>query len=161
MREWTVGGAIIESADGLCLVRNRRRNGSYDWSPPGGVIEHGEDLVVGLTREVAEETGLIVSEWTGPLYTVRIEAPDMGWDLTVEVHRALGYSGELAIADPDGIVVDVGFHPAEACADHLTVGDVWVREPVLAWLEDPWSSRRHFGYVARGTDRSQMVVERR
>ena len=76
MRDWLVGGALIESADGLLLVRNRRRDGSHDWSTPGGVIEEGEDLLVGLAREVEEETGLVVTEWAaGPLYEVRILAP--------------------------------------------------------------------------------------
>ena len=42
MRDWLVGGAVIEGPAGLLLVRNRRRDGSFDWSPPGGVI----DLVV-------------------------------------------------------------------------------------------------------------------
>lgn len=161
MRNWTVGGAIIESAEGLCLVRNRRRNGSLDWSPPGGVIEHGEPIVEGLTREVAEETGLVVTAWEGPLYTVRIEAPDMGWVLTVEAHRALAYEGVLEINDPDGIVVDVGFHPLEHCALHLESGDIWMREPLMAWLAAPWSTSRHFGYVAFGTDRTSLRVERR
>ena len=48
MRDWLVGGALIESDDGLLLVRNRRRDGSHDWSTPGGVIEEGEDLLDGL-----------------------------------------------------------------------------------------------------------------
>ena len=58
MRAWLVGGAIVEGPDGLLLVRNRRRNGALDWSPPGGVIDAGESVLEGLTREVEEETGL-------------------------------------------------------------------------------------------------------
>ena len=54
MRDWVVAGAVIEGADGLLLVRNRRRDGSEDWSPPGGVIDEGETILEGLTREVAE-----------------------------------------------------------------------------------------------------------
>ena len=58
MRDWLVGGGLILGPRGLLLVRNRRRNGSWDWSPPGGVIDQGETVLVGLTREVAEETGV-------------------------------------------------------------------------------------------------------
>ena len=43
-----------------CWCGTVRRNGSSDWTPPGGVIEvaDGESVLDGLTREVAEETGL-------------------------------------------------------------------------------------------------------
>ena len=39
MRDWLVAGAVIEDPDRVLLVENRRRNGSTDWSPPGGVID--------------------------------------------------------------------------------------------------------------------------
>jgi 8-oxo-dGTP diphosphatase len=71
MRDWVVGGAVIEVGipglaavggvtEGVLLVENRRRDGRSDWTPPGGVIDPGEDVVDGLTREVREETGLEV-----------------------------------------------------------------------------------------------------
>ena len=47
MRDWVVGGALIVSDDGVLLVQNRRRNGSHDWTPPGGVIDEGESLLDG------------------------------------------------------------------------------------------------------------------
>ena len=97
------------------LVQNRRRNGSHDWTPPGGVIDEGETLLEGLTREVEEETGLRVTEWAGPVYEVRCEAPDMGWRLRVEAHVAVVYEGELRVDDPDGIVVDARFVDVDAC----------------------------------------------
>ncbi len=109
VRDWLVGGALIESPDGLLLVQNRRRDGSHDWSTPGGVIEEGEELLAGLAREVEEETGLVVTEWAGPVYEVLIVAPEMGWRLRVEAHLAVAFEGELTVADPDGIVVDARF----------------------------------------------------
>jgi len=39
VRAWLVGGAVIETGDGVLLVQNQRRSGLLDWSPPGGVIE--------------------------------------------------------------------------------------------------------------------------
>ena len=134
VRDWLVGGALIESDDGLLLVRNRRRDGSHDWSTPGGVIEEGEDLLAGLAREVEEETGLVVTEWAGPVYEVRILAPEMGWRLRVEAHRAVAFSGELTLDDPDGIVVDARFVTAAEHEEHLHACSPWVREPLLEWL---------------------------
>ncbi len=78
MRDWVVGAALMWSDEGLLLVHNRRRGGREDWTPPGGVIEEGEPLIEGLTREVREETGLTVTEWGGPVYEVSCQAPDMG-----------------------------------------------------------------------------------
>ena len=109
MRDWVVGAGLILQGDSVLLVQNRRRNGTHDWTPPGGVIEEGEPLIEGLTREVEEETGLRVRTWVGPLYEVRCLAPDMGWRLRVEVHQALEFEGELRVDDPDGIVVDARF----------------------------------------------------
>jgi len=126
----------VVSDEGLLLVQNRRRNGSLDWSPPGGVIEvaDGETIVDGLTREVEEETGLRVREWAGPLYEVTADAPDLGWTLRALVYLALEYEGELRIDDPDGIVVDAQFVALDACDTHLAQCHPWVREPLAEWL---------------------------
>lgn len=163
MRNWLVGGALVHDASGhVLLVQNRRRDGSHDWSPPGGVIDAGEALLHGLAREVTEETGLVVSEWQGPAYLVEIEAPDMGWRLRVEAWRATAWSGPLRIGhDPDGIVVDAAFVAPEACGPHLLGCPPWVREPLAAWLADPWSGTRSFGFAVAGADRASMVVTAR
>jgi 8-oxo-dGTP diphosphatase len=162
VREWLVAGALMEDTDGqVLLVRNRRRDGSHDWSTPGGVIDEGEEVLEGLAREVVEETGLVVTAWSGPVYEVRIEAPGLGWRLRVEAWQALGYTGEVRVDDPDGIVVDVRFVAPAACAPHLDSCPPWVREPLTAWLSGPWEGMRTFAFDVAGTDRSSMVVTRR
>lgn len=160
VHQWLVGGALIEGPDGLLLVQNRRRNGRVDWSPPGGVIDAGESLIEGLGREVQEETGLVVTAWEGPVYSIEAEAPGLGWHLRVEVHRAVGFEGELVVDDPDGIVVDARFVDPGACADHLTDGHPWVREPLVEWLGERWAGTRGFGYRIEGDDPATLSVRR-
>lgn len=160
MREWLVAGGIILGPDGLLLVENRRRNGRHDWSPPGGVIDEGEGLVEGLTREVREETGLTVTAWAGPLYRLETRAPDLGWHLRFEAHLAVEYSGELSIDDPDGIVVGAAWVDPAVCGEHLATNHPWVREPLVEWLVERWDDGRSFGYHVAGAQPGEMVVTR-
>ncbi len=157
---------MIEGPDGLLLVQNQRRDGSVDWTPPGGVIDPGEDLLDGLTREVREETGLEVRSWAGRLYEVSAVAPGLGWRLRVEAWVAAEYDGEIALEDPDGIVVDARFVACEDCALHLDGGHPWVADPVNAWLSERWSPAttgageplRSFGFEVDGDHPRSLTV---
>lgn len=139
MRAWVVAAGLIEGPDGLVLVQNRRRDGSLDWSPPGGVIEihDGESITDGLTREVREETGLLVEAWDGPVYDVEVVAEGLGWTLRAETFIARKWSGAIEIDDPDGIVVDAEFVAVSEWQSRLTGSHPWVREPIEAWLSGP------------------------
>jgi len=161
VRSWLVGGAVIETEEGLLLVANRRRNGSVDWTPPGGVIDPGETVLDGLAREVVEETGLVVAEWHGPIYHVEANAPGLGWELRVEVWQAVTWSGDLAVGeDPDGIVTEARFVDADRCVEHLAGGHPWVSEPVGAWVRGAWSEPRHFRYAVDGSEMTTATVRR-
>ena len=159
-RQWFVAAAIIEGDDGLLLVQNRRRNGQSDWSTPGGVVELGESALDGLAREVAEETGIVVRSWSGPVYSVETAAPDMGWHLRVEVYRATEWVGELAIDDPDGIVIDAEFVAHDACSARLLGNSRWVHEPLCEWIDARWDDHRWYRYHLAGADRDSMAVTR-
>jgi 8-oxo-dGTP diphosphatase len=160
VRSWLVAAGLIEGPDGFVLVQNRRRDGSLDWSPPGGVIEveEGEAVTDGLTREVREETGLIVDEWVGPVYDVEVVAEGLGWALRAEAFIARSYRGELAVNDPDGIVVDARFVAPDDWVDHLSGNHPWVREPLEGWLAGPEVMLPNYRYRLDGPAGSVEVV---
>ena len=162
MRDWLVGGAILLAGEQVLLVGNRRRNGSIDWTPPGGVIEvhEGEALLDGLAREVEEETGLRVTAWSAPLYSVTAEAPELGWRLRARVHLAEVWEGDLVVADPDGIVVDARFVDCVGCEGLLDGCHPWVREPLAAWLAERWATTQSFDYRVEGADLATLSVTR-
>ncbi len=140
------------------LVGNRRRDRTLEWTPPGGVIDHGETLLAGLTREVLEETGLVVTSWHGCRYTVTVDAPDMGWRLGVEAWEADAVSGDVVIADPDGIVEEVRHVSLAEAPGLLQYSPPWVHVPVSAWLAG--SAETAYKFVLHGAERSGGRVER-
>lgn len=172
VRSWTVASAVIETAvdgrtapdcpsDAVLLVRNLRVNGTEDWTTPGGVVDDGESVLQGLEREVLEETGLVVTGWSGLLYEIRAEAPELGWDLTVEVHRAAGFSGEVSVGDdPDGIVTGSAWVGSSECRSLLAEGHPWVREPLLEWMQHRWERPRRFEYRVEGASIGDISVIR-
>lgn len=126
------------------------------------MIDTGEELLAGLRREVVEETGLEVVEWSGQAYDIEVEAPGLGWHLRVEAWRAATWEGSVRVGhDPDGIVVDAGFFPAGQCAAYMGSVQPWVSEPVCDWLADPWTGVRSYRYEIAGSDSASMTVVRR
>ena len=160
MRHWRVAGGLLVDERGLLLVANRRRGGTIDWTTPGGVVDAGETPIEALSREVSEETGLIVADWKRLCWTVAVEFVELEMRLDVEVHLADGFDGELVLEDPDGIVVGAEFFDAAEVAGRLVTSPLWVSEPMRAWTSEPWLESRHFSYAAYGTDAADMRAER-
>lgn len=165
MRNWVVGGALIPRVggveiNGLVLVGNRRRDGTIEWTPPGGVIDPGESIRQGLTREVFEETGFTVSGWADLRYSVIVEAPQLGWRLRVEAWEAADVIGDIVVADPDGIVEEVRQVAGTEAPALLASSPQWVHVPVGDWLNGRLHPTGSFHFRVIGTDRSTSRVER-
>ncbi|MDG2027369.1 MAG: NUDIX hydrolase [Acidimicrobiales bacterium] len=160
MGRWKVAGGLITRGAETLLVANRRRDGRVDWSTPGGVVDEGETPLFALSREVHEETGLKVDDWSRLCWTTEVDFVDLEMHLLAEVHLAESFAGDLLIDDPDGIVVEAHFLDAAKIDTRLTTAPVWVAEPMRDWLTGPWDEIRHFGYRAMGRSPAEMSAER-
>ncbi|MEM7143441.1 MAG: NUDIX hydrolase [Actinomycetota bacterium] len=160
MRRWKVAGGLITQGTDTLLVANRRRDGRVDWSTPGGVVDEGETPLFALSREVQEETGLEVAEWSRMCWTTEVDFVDLEMHLAVEVHLAAAFDGSLVVDDPDGIVVEAHFLDAATIDGRLDTAPPWVAEPMRDWLLDPWDDIRHFGYRAMGRNPAEMSAQR-
>ncbi len=159
MKQWSVASSVLSNGDGYLLVANRRRNGSVDWSPPGGVVDDGETPVEALGREVAEETGLVVDSWDTEAYNIEVRFIDLRMHLTVVTMVAGGWTGDIVIDDPDGIVEEALWCDVAQCEEKLASSPRWVREPFLAHLSDHGSEDSFF-YDVRGEKLATAQVER-
>lgn len=158
LRRWSVAGGVVRQPSGeVLLVHNVRSDGRSDWSTPGGVVDDGESFVEALTRETFEESGITVSQWSGPLYRVEVVAPGLGFHLRVEAHEAVSFSGQISLDDPDGIVVDAQWIDLAQVKNQMVSSSRFVSEPLLAHLHEGVNDGRLFGYEIPGSKRGAEV----
>lgn len=81
--------AVAKTRDGRILLIRRADTGT--WGLPGGTLEWGETLRVGLERELEEEAGVVNPElgrvlgaWSRPSRDVRFHAVTIGVECLVE-----------------------------------------------------------------------------
>jgi len=141
VQAYQVASGIIIDQQQLLLVQNKRRNGSLDWSTPGGVVDAGEEPLQALQREVIEETSVVASGWSPLLYAVEVEFVGREISLHAQVYQATGYSGELHVDDPDNVVVDGRWVDAAEANTLLDTSPQWVGEPLRHCLDQVFGAQ--------------------
>ena len=129
-------GVVATSDDLILLVREPYDDGELHWGIPSGRVEEEESFVEGATRELFEETGLMVSP-TDLEEISRVDLRTAGGvestsiNFTVEVPRH-----EVVNRDPDEIVVEAAWIPTERALALLAEVDYLpLVEPVRYFLE--------------------------
>jgi 8-oxo-dGTP diphosphatase len=112
-----IAAAIVRFGDELLMVRQAGPGEELFWTIPGGRVESGELVTEAVVREVREETGISVLD-PGPIaFTVQVDERREGWFARVWTFDVAAWEGDLAVADPDGFVLEAAWVPlAESCA---------------------------------------------
>lgn len=102
-------GVAIVDGDEILLVRRENDPNKGMWAVPGGKVEYGETLAEAATREVREETGLLV-ELDEIIWVGESISADHHIVLIDFLGRAVG--GELAASDDAAETIWVGIEDA-------------------------------------------------
>ena len=96
-------GAVVVHEGRLLVVQRGTEPGRGLWSVPGGRVEHGETVAAACSREVLEETGLVV-EVGAPVGTVERPSPEGAtYVIDDRVCRGVGASAAAAGDDADDV----------------------------------------------------------
>ena len=153
--------AVVQLGTEVLLVANKRTDGRIKWSLPGGSVHGAESPLERLEKEVREETGIKVINWSKLIYTSRVifRGGGSGLEWFVEVHQAGDWEGELRFNDPDGLVVDGIFSDLASVESVFQSSSRYIREPIQEWLSHSWEEPRHYNYLVDGR-RPDQTVER-
>ena len=106
LRHPIVGATMVPvMADGRIVLVKRRDSGK--WSLPGGMIDWGENITATVHREIAEETGLQVTEilrligvYTSPRRDPRFHAVSILIEVAVDGEFGVQDQTEIEQAQP-------------------------------------------------------------
>lgn len=153
-REFVVAAAILLDRMGrVLLVGNDWQGyGNVRYTLPGGVVERGESTLDALSREIKEETGLIITDIKHLAYSVHVEDVKRN-DRAVSFVFLAEYDGLLNPRDPDGFIVEARFFPADEV--EATIPMPPLRDPLVHYLRErqPGKFYSYAGWDGRGMRR--------
>ncbi len=139
----TAAAGLLLDEEGLWIVLNLGTGGSGNdggmwWTPPGGSVDPDESPERGMTPEVWEETGLVVTSCSLAFSNV-VDRPS--GRLLVHTYLCHTWVKSAWPGDPDGSVVSAERLPvAQALARVDATSQPWVSRP-LAWFLEHGPSR--------------------
>jgi 8-oxo-dGTP diphosphatase len=146
-------GVVAYHLGRVVLVREEYSGwGGAFWNIPSGRIEDHETPCQGASRELAEETGLIVPPADLYLHsTCEVAGTDKinrAWNFTVDVGNPT-----LRVRDPDGVIQEARWFPADEAARLLRALPYRpLSEPSVALLTGHVASGAHWAYTSAAED---------
>ena len=119
MRELHIVAALVRRGDELLMVRQAAPGEQPVWSIPGGRVEPGEFVTHALSRELAEETGLLVQDPGRIAFTAQVDDRRDGFFATIWAWTVGTWGGVLAPADTDGFVREAAWVPLPEALERL------------------------------------------
>jgi 8-oxo-dGTP diphosphatase len=105
------------------------------WGLPGGQVEPGEELLVGLGRELLEETGLTLVGTPTIAFVIQIlRQTEEGLQQWLACHFACEVAGQIGAKDPDGLVLSAHWVEEQTALEHLGTDPEYNCEPLRRWL---------------------------
>ena len=102
---------------------------------PGGHVEPGEELLVGLGRELLEETGLTLVRTPTIAFVIQVlRQTEAGIQQWLACHFACEVAGQISPQDPDGLVLAAHWVEEQAALEHLGTDSGYDCEPLRRWL---------------------------
>jgi ADP-ribose pyrophosphatase YjhB (NUDIX family) len=125
--------ALIQRGGRLLMVEAQGPDDLVrSWVLPGGRVEPGESLVEGLTREVREETGLILEGEPELAFSVRRTSEGVAWLAHTFLCAA---SGTITPNDPDELILSASWIAQDDAIQLLDRLPWYDPDPLRAWLD--------------------------
>jgi ADP-ribose pyrophosphatase YjhB (NUDIX family) len=131
-----IASAAARRRGELLLVQQRYPGDprSY-WGLPGGHVEPGEGLLVGLGRELLEETGLTLVRPPTLAFVIQIlRQTEEGYQQWLVCHFACEVEVLLGPHDPDGLVLSAHWVEEQTALEHLGTDPQYHWKPLQSFL---------------------------
>jgi ADP-ribose pyrophosphatase YjhB (NUDIX family) len=114
-----IATAIVRRAEEVLMVLQTGSGEELVWTVPGGRVEPLEFVVDALRREVREETRIDVVDPGRIAFLAQVDDRPEEYFATVWIWEVAGWSGELAVNDPDGSVREAVWVPVDEASARL------------------------------------------